>query len=362
MAMRNLKRNAAYATLGLSLAAAVILGMRAWSLVPVAREVARTTPSPTPVYGNVMIVTPDPSAPTAAPLLKTGSTGEAVTTLQSRLKALGYYTGEIDGQFGSGTREAVLLFQTQNHLDVDGAVGPETSQLLYSTAARAVVFTPTPSPAPTPTAKPVSVRRPYVREDGLPLLVNKSLPLEDGYQTYDLVTMNSYCDSSVVKIKYKNTKAEREAVDALMVMLRAAVADGIGDWQISAAYRTVKYQQQLFDNQVKTYMDKNNLSRTKAISATRKTVADPGTSEHHLGTCFDITVPGKSFKGTKQHKWLEQHCWDYGFILRYTEDKQNITGFLAEAWHYRWVGVEHAQRMRSENLCLEEYIQRYGSL
>ena len=86
---------------------------------------------------------------------------------------------------------------------------------------------------------------------------------------------------------------------------------------------------------------------------------EPGCSEHQLGLSFDINVPGRSFKGTKQCTWLHEHCWEYGFILRYQEGKEAITGFKAEAWHYRWVGLEHARRMKEENLCLEEYIQRY---
>ena len=106
-------------------------------------------------------------------------------------------------------------------------------------------------------------------------------------------------------------------------------------------------------------MKENGMSRSKARSATRKTVADPGTSEHHLGTCFDITVPGTTFAGTEQARWLGEHCWDYGFILRYTKDKEKITGFLAEAWHFRYVGEEHARIMRDENLCLEEYLEKY---
>ena len=109
-------------------------------------------------------------------------------------------------------------------------------------------------------------------------------------------------------------------------------------------------------------MNDNGLSRSRAISATKKTVADPGSSEHHLGTAFDITIPGTSFGSTKQAKWLAEHCWEYGFILRYTEEKQNITGFLAEPWHFRFVGTEHSLIMRDEHLCLEEYLDLYGGM
>jgi len=94
----------------------------------------------------------------------------------------------------------------------------------------------------------------------------------------------------------------------------------------------------------------------KARSAARKTVADPGTSEHHTGLAFDITTPGKTFMGTPQQKWLHEHCWEYGFIIRYPEGKEDITGFVAECWHIRYVGVVHSIPMRDSGECLEEYL------
>lgn len=358
----------AIAVLGIG---AAVLGLRVMQLVPQVREEMTATPTPDPVIGNVLLVTPDPNAPTAPPLLKRGYEGEAITQLQTRLAELGYYPGLIDGQYGAGTQAAVTLFQQVNGLDADGVAGPATLTLVYSDGA--LRYEPTPSPVPTavptetpaPTEEPTAVpaaamRKPYVRDDGLPLLVNRSHLLPEGYEPLELVNMTEYCDKQIVKIKYNDVTAEREAVDALMVMLRAAVDEGITPWQVSAAYRDEAYQKRLFDKQVKEYMNKNGMSRSRAIQATRKTVADPGTSEHHLGTSFDITVPGTTFAGTKQAKWLAEHCWDYGFILRYTKEKQDVTGFLAEAWHYRYVGVEHSLIMRDRDLCLEEYIEQYG--
>ena len=354
-------------TLGLFAVALILLVTLAVRVAGLAPQVLRersATPTPAAVYGNVMQVTPDPDAPTAAPVLRKGSSGDEVVRLQTRLAELGYYTGEIDGRFGNGTEEAVVRFQRVNGMDADGRVGEQTAYRLYEDLSGVLPAPAAATPAPTPTAAPTeapAASAPYVRADGLPLVVNKTSPLPEGYKTWKLVTMNDYCDRDVVKIKYDDTKAEAEAVDALMVMLRAAVADGVGSWQVSAAYRDKKYQQRLFDNKVNSLMKENGLNRSKATQAARRTVADPGTSEHHLGTCFDITVPGKSFAGTKQHKWLAEHCWDYGFILRYTKEKSSVTGFSAEAWHYRWVGQPHAEIMRREDLCLEEYVARYGT-
>lgn len=105
------------------------------------------TPTPLPPFGNVMAVTPDPNAPTPEPLLRVGSTGQRVTDLQARLAVLGYYTGEIDGQFGAGTRDAVTLFQQQNGLMADGLAGSETCSVLFSAQA-AVYRAPAEAPAP----------------------------------------------------------------------------------------------------------------------------------------------------------------------------------------------------------------------
>ena len=118
----------------------VLGGILADRMIPTIRETRREmslTPTPIPPEpGSVMLVTPDPAAPTAEPVLRTGSRGEAVTNLQSRLKTLGYYQGEIDGQFGAGTKEAVSSFQRQNGLDADGIVGTETRERLFSAEAK----------------------------------------------------------------------------------------------------------------------------------------------------------------------------------------------------------------------------------
>ncbi len=192
-------------------------------------------------------------------------------------------------------------------------------------------------------------------EAPVPLLVNEAYPLADNYTPVDLVNMRKYCDDKIVHIKGGEIEGVREAVDALMMMLQSAIDDGVSNWQISAGYRSVGYQQKLWDNQVYEYRQQG-LSAPQAQTATGKYVAKPGCSEHHTGLAFDVTVPGESFPLTPQSKWLDENCWDFGFIIRYTEEKQPITGINAEPWHIRYVGQPHAQIMREKNFCLEEYI------
>lgn len=290
------------------------------------------------LYGEnaeTYVPTPAPSETPAS--VSKGDAGDTVRAMQERLKILGYYNGNVDGDFGGGTQEAVRLFQSQNSLNVDGVAAEQTLSLLYSDDARQAAVTPTPDPS------------------AMPSLVNKKYPVSSDDRPGDLVLLRNVLPSSLVYVKGSEIEGDRTAVAALQTMLEAAAADGVTGWQISAGYRSYNYQQTLFDRQVKQYQAEG-MSRDKAVSATRLTVADPGTSEHHTGLAFDVTVAGTTFKGTDQQKWLHKNCWDYGFIIRYQEDKEKITGFLAEAWHIRYVGVKHSVVMRDKNLCLEEYL------
>ena len=292
---------------------------------------------------QTFVPTPTPSATPA--MLSYGSSGDEVKALQSRLQQLGFYSGVLDGDYGKGTRAAVKLFQAQHGLDDDGIAGQKTLEMLYSNDAQPMLVTPTPAAV-------------QVLAGSQPLLVNRQHPVASDFAPADLVNLSEYCDSSLVKIKYDGTQGVREAADALLRMLEAAKADGITNWQVSAAYRSYADQQRIFDNKVKSFQNNNpDWSLSRCRSAASVTVADPGASEHHTGLAFDMTVPNTSmFLGTPQCAWLHEHCWEYGFILRYTDEKQQITGFAGEAWHIRYVGTEHSLAMQQSGQCLEEYL------
>ncbi|MCL1795810.1 MAG: M15 family metallopeptidase [Clostridia bacterium] len=217
-------------------------------------------------------------------------------------------------------------------------------------AAEDFVFRDAPSVPESPAEPPAPQK---------PMLVNGANRLPDGYVPADLVRMRDYCDAGVVTIKGSEIEGDRQAVDALMVMFRAAIAEGVTNWQISAGYRSVGYQQKLWDDRAYEYR-KQGLSSAEAQRATAQYVAVPGASEHHTGLAFDVTVPGESFPLTRQSKWLAENCWDYGFVIRFTEEKQHITGINAEPWHIRYVGNPHAIEMRDNNWCLEEYLAQIG--
>ena len=90
-------------------------------------------------------------------------------------------------------------------------------------------------------------------------------------------------------------------------------------------------------------------------------VALPGTSEHGIGLAVDIVsnqyaeLDAKQAE-TKEAQWLQEHCYEYGFILRYPPEKQSLTGIIYEPWHYRYVGREMAQKIKESGLTLEEYL------
>ncbi len=122
---------------GIAAAAVLLAGciVLATFMVPTIREVRREmslTPTPLPpVPDTVRAVQPEAQV-TAEPPLRNGSQGEKVWKLQERLTNLGYYSGDLDGQFGQGTRDAVIAFQKKNGLDPDGYAGEETQKILYS--------------------------------------------------------------------------------------------------------------------------------------------------------------------------------------------------------------------------------------
>ena len=132
---RNPKIIAGIAGLVVMTALAVLL---ATYMIPTIREVQREmslTPTPLPPVPDSVRAEGFPTEPTPEPALHNGSQGEKVRKLQERLQALGYYQGEVDGQFGPGTREAVVAFQQKNRLDPDGYAGEETQSVLYSEQA-----------------------------------------------------------------------------------------------------------------------------------------------------------------------------------------------------------------------------------
>ena len=152
----------------------------------------------------------------------------------------------------------------------------------------------------------------------------------------------------------------QECYDALIAMLEACNADTPRAVVVSG-HRTHAYQEKLYKNKV-SRVQAEGYSYEEALVEAAKVVAIPGTSEHQLGLAVDI-VDSRSYSLTDYQatlpaqKWLMEHCWEFGFILRYPDDKTNVTGIIYEPWHYRYVGLELAKELYDAGLTLEEYLQ-----
>lgn len=167
------------------------------------------------------------------------------------------------------------------------------------------------------------------------VLVNGLNPVPDWYEP-NLVTLTD--DHQVAELCY----------DALVRMLDDCTAAGI-EYEFNSGYRTLYTQTAILEYRTREHMETYKLEFREARDKALETVAVPGTSEHHLGLAVDLL-------GEEAIPWFTEHCWDYGFILRYTEDKEDITGIIDEPWHFRYVGTEVSLDMKDSGLCLEEYL------
>lgn len=186
-------------------------------------------------------------------------------------------------------------------------------------------------------------------EDGIPwnmTLVNAENPMQEGYVPELAEVENGY-------------SVDARIAEDLNAMLAAARADGCQP-QICSAYRSVEKQVQVFNDTVNSWINQGS-SFWDAYQRTTQEVALPGTSEHGIGLAVDIVsnqyaeLDAKQAE-TKEAQWLQEHCYEYGFILRYPPEKQSLTGIIYEPWHYRYVGREMAQKIKESGLTLEEYL------
>ena len=166
------------------------------------------------------------------------------------------------------------------------------------------------------------------------LLVNASNPIPDYYDP-DLVTLVDW---------YRISKICLEPMKQMLKDCR----DAGNNIKINSIYRSGKNQAAIMEERLDQYMN-NGMPYEQAYAKVLEIVAPPGTSEHETGLSADLV-------GEDAKKWLSEHCWEYGFILRYPPEKAEITGIMFEPWHFRYVGKEVSMDMKDTGLCLEEYL------
>ena len=164
-----------------------------------------------------------------------------------------------------------------------------------------------------------------------------------------------------VQGKYNLDEKAAESAKELVAAARKAGFDMV----LCSAYRTVEKSAELYSRKVNQFINAGYDEATAKIEAA-KWVAPPGTSEHHTGLAMDLVSSDywgyysdleHAYENFDSFKWLYEHCAEFGFILRYPKDKQDITGITYEPWHYRYVGKEAAQYIMENGLCLEEYLE-----
>ncbi len=183
------------------------------------------------------------------------------------------------------------------------------------------------------------------------LLVNNKNPLPENYDY----------EGNLVKLESKYLCGSLNRINAqiypyLTAMVEAAWKDGV-NLKVLSPYRSYATQKRLFNNKVERVKNSGTpADRAEEVAAT--VVARPGTSEHHTGLAVDFNSVEDTFEQTAEYRWLSQNAEDYGFILRYTAEKQNITGVIHESWHWRFVGINEAHKINDCGLCLEEYLEK----
>lgn len=167
------------------------------------------------------------------------------------------------------------------------------------------------------------------------VLVNAANPVP-GYYKVDPVTITGWHQVAPV------------CLEPLRQMLADCLAAGI-EYNFNSAHRTIEEQTEILTLRTQEHMADFDLDYKAARAKALQTVAYPGTSEHHLGLAVDLL-------GDEAIAWLTEHCWEYGFIVRYRGEKAHITGIVNEPWHFRYVGTEVSLDMKDSGLCLEEYL------
>ena len=201
------------------------------------------------------------------------------------------------------------------------------------------------------------------------LLANKNRVVGEGYVPDDLIQLDTK-----YTLNGKEISLSGNAAAAATALIKEMRARGYSNIYITSAYRSYEYQMSLYN----TYFNQEKASHPDWSDAQVKEKvlsysAYPGTSEHQTGLCMDLFVSpdmkelenyghegqypdDMGFAETREFQWLRENAHKFGFILRYPENKVEVTGYSYESWHYRFVGIDAATEIYRSSLTLEEYL------
>ncbi len=195
------------------------------------------------------------------------------------------------------------------------------------------------------------------REEAHLILANKKNPLGSSYAPAELRQI-----PTDITLYGKEIQMEATAAMAAEAMIRELRALGYTDIVITSGYRTYQYQQSLFNTYLGNEMAAHpDWTQEQCEAEVLTYSARPGESEHQTGLCMDListenVVLDESFAQNPVYAWLMENAHVFGFILRYPEGYESVTGYSYEPWHYRFVGAEAAAEIREKGITLEEYL------
>ncbi len=181
-------------------------------------------------------------------------------------------------------------------------------------------------------------------DKGTAILVNKYHYLPDDYEPDDVVEMSNW-------YSYPDNSIRQEVYNAYIEMFNAASEEGL-TLIVNSSYRSYDEQLEIYE-----YYESSQGQDYADTYAAR-----PNFSEHQTGLSVDIFAPGSGmddFEDTDEFKWLSENCYKYGFILRYPDGEEELTGYNYEPWHYRYLGVELATKVYESGLTYDEYYAYY---
>lgn len=191
-----------------------------------------------------------------------------------------------------------------------------------------------------------SSEEPKQNSDPLLVLVNNEVAIPEDYSPH-LVDFAESCQVSDT------------IYDPLTELLRDARDSGMNLW-IASSYRSAEEQEAILASAAQNREAEYGMTESEAMADALESIALPGHSEHETGLAVDFNTVSEDFENTSEFVWLSENAENYGFVLRYPKEKENVTGIIYEAWHYRYVGVENAKAMNSLGMCLEEYVEYLG--
>lgn len=195
---------------------------------------------------------------------------------------------------------------------------------------------------------------------GYVFLVNKEFPLNSDYEDQSLTAIKS----PYLKPLYNNMRLAEEAFKNMEIMAEDFYLENQSPMVLVSTYRDYDHQERIFNNRIASNRSNFGMSYEEAYKKASEIIAIPGTSEHQSGLAVDFSnmkmiqqgrTLVKDFSKEKEGKWLLENGSRYGFILRYPEDKTEITEIVFEPWHYRYVGYPHSEIISEKKWTLEEY-------